>query len=203
MNEANLDFYLDNFRGMVESIVALQPINTIKMTSYTHAIARVEMFEKAFPEKDSRILFTELINRIFDDARFKLKEINSASHLAFLEEVKSEINKKLKLILTRQNHLSTEALIVMMDYLGLLKHLGNEYNQSEQSALLSVLLDRSEENIKKAIRNVSGLPSKGNVKNEMSLNNVKQVAEKLNLKSLLVKVEEDLVKLNQTKKKKG
>jgi len=204
MIEINFDFYLNNFRGMIAEILALTPVEIIKMTTYPHATARIEQFEKAYSDKDSHIAFATIVNNILIEADLDLKEVDNIEHRAFLEQIRIDLHKKFKLMSKKENHISTEALVIILEYCGILKYLtDNDYNQVNQTALLSVLLDRSQPNIKKAISGVNGLPKLGNVKNESSLNIVKQVAARIKSDLLTSKVEEDLTKLQEMKTKKG
>lgn len=193
-----MQFYINNFEGLIEDVSELKEVDQIKKTSYPHARARIDEFEATFKDLDERSVYVNRINEMILETELRLQDRESLEQLSFLTDIQNYIKSKFPDVRTDGNgKLTCEEKIIMLDYLGVLKQLDDfGLNQKQQSLLLSFLLERSSENIKKAIANVGGKVMKGNVKNERSLSSVKSVIEKLNSDSLFSKLQEDIAKLN-------
>lgn len=97
----------------------------------------------------------------------------------------------------KKQTLTINEKIIILDYLGLLETVNRESTQEKRAKLLSLLLGNSYDNIRSAIRNVTGKPlKKGMVKNETTLENVLNVLTECGFDSLKSKAKLDLDKIN-------
>jgi hypothetical protein len=192
------EFYISNFKGLIEDVLELTEVSLIKRTSYPHVRSRIDEFEASFQDLDIRTMFVNQLMEMILEAELKLQDKDSLEQISFLSEMQNYIKSKFSNVPINGNEkLTCDEKIILLEYLGVLKQLtDNNLNQKQQSVLFSLLLDRSAENVKKAIANVNGKPMRGNVKNEKSLSAVKCAIEKLNSDSLLQNVQKDLDELN-------
>lgn len=192
------EFYISNFKGLIEDVLELAEVSLIKRTSYPHVRSRIDEFEASFQDLDIRTMFVNQLMEMILEAELKLQDKDSLEQLSFLSEMQNYIKSKFSNVPINGNEkLTCDEKIILLEYLGVLKQLrDNNLNQKQQSVLLSLLLDRSAENVKKAIANVNGKPMRANVKNKKSLSAVKCAIKKLNSDSLLQNVQKDLDELN-------
>lgn len=205
-NNLNYDFYLNNYFSVLEELLRPDFIpKVIKETFLPHVFSKIRQFAESHNLEEERM---EFVNYLFDslnDTKLKLSDINDkniGNRYDLVKLIELEIKSVFSdLKIEKKNQHTTSEKIIILEYLGILKLLNDSnISQKDQVEILSILLEKSKENIKKDISKVAGkIFEKESVKNRISLNAVKETAMKLKNKILIDKVNADLESLSKNK----
>lgn len=208
METENFDyeFYDSNFLSVLEKL--LQPsfnTNEIKETFLPNTFSKINQFSDSNYVEEERIKFVEYLFNSLENTKVKLSDLK-CENIDERFEIIIQIEFKIKIIFSdlkfqQKKQLTTSEKIIILEYIGVIKLLNDSnFNQIDQSEILSLLLEKSKENIKKDISGIAGkIFEKKSVKNRISLNAVKETALKLKNNILINKVNADLEILNKTK----
>ena len=179
--------------------------DNIKAHYLTHTISKIRQFSDNYHSDNDRMDFVNYILKLLSETESKISDLRFSDEFSRIEII-TQIRETLKQIfkdlkINDRRELSTNEKIILLEYLGILKFLEDKgITQKDISKIFELLLERSFDNIKTAIRNRNGKIKKtGSVKNENSLNTVKEVIDRINLRKLIDCVNIDLDELNKTK----
>lgn len=202
MQQEKLDFYLDNFKGMLEDVENLVPIDVVRMTSAPHAKNKIDEFINVYSSKEVRGRVANILIKLLEGTEILLTDKAHANeHLTFLRELKSWVKMKFPgLKIEEEPALTLNAKIILLNYLGVLDLLRKfGLNQKQTVHLLQPLLERDPDNIKEAIAHVNGKVVGSGVKKRSSLEKVLNLAKTIKSKELEESVQKDIDKLSQLK----
>ncbi len=200
------EYYLGSLNSILDEILANDfNLENVKKTYFPHAFAKINQFSESNYIESDRIEFVDSIFQMIDEVELKLSDLklrNSDERIEALIHIKAKVKSIFTDInIDSKKSLTTNEKVIILEYLGVFKFFDdNKITQKNQAQILELLLEKSFDNIKQSISGRNGKIKKtGSVRNEISLNNVKRVADKLNFTKLIDKVDEDLIKLNISK----
>jgi len=201
----NFEPYLNELESLLENILNWKKINPedIKRTHFGAAFVRIEQFNNWNQNQDERQMFVNEIFRILDHTTKLLIEKDYPDYdvrQGLISEISAQIRRLFSNIKPNVPNLTTQAKIVLLEYLGALNPIIASGLQNQQQILLmSLLLERDATNIKKAINSLHSITNKSDVaKNLNSLNSLKEIAILIKSDQLLEKIEADLTKIKKS-----
>ena len=204
------DRYLSNLESVLEEVVTVNfKYHEIKENFLPHIFSKFRQFSENNYVEQTRIEFVEIVFQMIDNIKSKLSDIK-IKNIDERNDILTQLKITTKLIfpdviIESKKPLTTNEKVIILEYLGILKLLDSDgVSQKNIAQILELLLEKSFDNLKESIRNRNGkIKVTGSVKNDLSLNSVKSIAEKLKFKQLTDKVNADIVELNVIKQKKG
>lgn len=204
------DRYLSNLESVLEEVETVNfKYQEIKENFLPHIFGKFRQFSENNYLEQTRIDFVEIVFQMIDNIKSKLSDIK-IKNIDERNDILTQIKITTKLIfpdviIESKKPLTTNEKVIILEYLGILKLLdSNGISQKNIAQILELLLEKSFDNLKESIRNRNGkIKTSESVRNEISLNSVKNIAEKLKFNQLIEKVDIDLAELNVIKQKKG
>lgn len=197
----NYQVYLGNLVSVLEDVYSSHfNLQNLKQNNLPHTLGKIKQFSESHFREQERIDFVECIFKLIDDAELKLSDYNFydiEERLELLLQIKTTTKSIFNDInIGSKRQLTTDEKVILLDYLGVFELFESKedfISQKNQAKILEVLLEKSFDNLKKSIRYRNGkVKVRGSVKNEISLNKIKGIAEELNFAVLIKKVDDDL-----------